>query len=105
MKAEETGGAALPLQRANVDVQLHPIDSLDLQGDVVGQGPQQRFEVRSFRLRYDFDPSGSTAAFGGLNPWRELLAVLHCRPEPLLGLCRMLGADRNTPRRSEAEPR
>ena len=37
MKAEETGYAALPLQRANVDVQVHPVDSLDLEGDVVGQ--------------------------------------------------------------------
>jgi hypothetical protein len=37
MKAEETGDAALALQRANVDIQVHPVDSLDLQGDVVGQ--------------------------------------------------------------------
>ena len=31
---------------------------------------------------------GIDCRFGGLNHWRELLAVLHCRPEPSLGLCR-----------------
>src|ERR1044071_3522785 len=30
---------------------------------------------------------GIDCRFGGLNHRRELLAVLHCRPEPSLGLC------------------
>src|SRR4030095_7608572 len=37
MKAEETGNAALPLQWPHVVVQVHPVDSLDLQGHVIGQ--------------------------------------------------------------------
>ena len=35
----------------------------------------------------------------------ELLAVLHCRPEPSTGLCPIFRPGGNIPRRSEAEPR
>src|SRR4030095_15649870 len=37
MEAEEAGDAALPLQWPHVDVQVHPVDSFDLQGHVIGQ--------------------------------------------------------------------
>lgn len=45
-----------------------------------------------------------TAAYGGLNRWRELLpAALF--PGPSSGLCATLRHNGNTPRRSDAEPR
>jgi hypothetical protein len=58
MKTKEAGHPLLALQSRDVNVQLHPVDSFHLQGDVLGK----HFVVRSFRLRYDSDPSGSTAA-------------------------------------------
>src|SRR5260221_13914153 len=48
---------------------------------------------------------GIDCRFGGLNHWRELLAVLHCRPEPSLGLCAIVRHGGDITRPSEAELR
>ena len=56
---------ATPCSRCNrrdVNVQVHPVDSLHLQGDVLGQHFGNTSWYAHFRLRYDSDPSGSTAA-------------------------------------------
>src|SRR5438552_3255099 len=37
MKAKEVHNALFPLQTRDVDVQIHPIDAFDFQGDVIGK--------------------------------------------------------------------
>ena len=62
MKPEEAGHSAVPLQGWHVNVQVHPVDSFDFQGDVIVQHFGDRSWYAHFRLRYDSGPSGSTAA-------------------------------------------
>src|SRR3982751_1377376 len=62
MVAEEPDHAQFPLQLRYVHVQVHPVDSLDLQADVIGKHFRYASWYAHFRLRYDFDLSGSTAA-------------------------------------------
>jgi hypothetical protein len=64
--AKESNHAHVALQLWHVDVQVHPVDTLDLQGDVVGQHFGHASWYAHFRLRYESDPSGSNATFGGL---------------------------------------
>ena len=103
MKAKEVHHALFPLQTGNVDVQVHPIDTFDFQGDVIGQHLGHASWYAHFRLRYDSDPSGSTAASAAyiLGENRLRFSTVdrshfpdYANPD-----------NRNTPRRSEAEPR
>jgi hypothetical protein len=59
---KETGHPNFPLQLRHVNIQVQPVDSLDLQGHVVGQHLSNGSWYAHSRLRYDSDPSGSTAA-------------------------------------------
>src|SRR3954470_6890060 len=105
MVAEEPDHAQFPLQLRYVHVQVHPVDSLDLQADVIGKHFRYASWYAHFRLRYDFDLSGSTAASAAYILRRELFAVLPCRPEPCLPLPAAFTEQQRTSRRSEAEPR
>ena len=62
MKPEETRDSSGTLQRWHVYVQVHSVDSLDLQRHVLPENFRDRPWYAHFRLRYDSDPSGSTAA-------------------------------------------
>ena len=62
MEPEKAGDASGPLQRRHVDVQLHPVDSLDLQRHMLPENLRDRPWYAHCRLRYDSGPSGSTAA-------------------------------------------
>jgi hypothetical protein len=104
MKSKETGDALFPLQARNIDIQVPPIDSFHFQSDALGSiSATLRDTLISAPVR--LRSFGIDWRFGGLNRWRELLAVLHCRPEPSLGLCGDFGRGGNTPSRSEAKPR
>jgi hypothetical protein len=90
VKSKKAGDALFPLQTRNIDIQVHPIDSFHFQSDVVSQHfcnlsatLRDTLILAAVRLR----SFGTACRFGDLNRWRELLAVLHCRPEPSLGLC------------------
>src|SRR3954447_18546654 len=105
MVAEEPDHAPFPLPLRYVHVPVHPVDSLDLQADVIGKDFRYASWYALFRLRYDFDLSGSTAASAAYILRRELFAVLHCRPEPCLPLPAAFTEQQSTSRRSEVEPR
>src|SRR4051812_48132855 len=72
---------ALPLR--HIHVQVHPIDPFDLQGDVIGQ----HFGHTSWYVHFGSGTPpipGDRLPQSGLYRWRDLLAILHCRPEPFL---------------------
>jgi hypothetical protein len=81
MKPEEPDDTCVPLQLWHVDVQIHPVDPLDLKADVV----RQHLRHASW---YAHLGSGTTPILridcrsAAYILRRELLAVLHCRPEP-----------------------
>ena len=80
--AEEFRDAAFALQHRHVDIQVHPVDALQLESHMMIRGCRRRSVVRSFSAPVRLRSFGIDCRFGGLIHWRELLAVPHRRPEP-----------------------
>jgi hypothetical protein len=80
MTAEELHHSALTLKRRNVHVQIHPINALHLERDVLIQDFGYSLWYGQFRLRYGSDPSGSTATSVAIS-----LAGTACSPSPSTG--------------------
>src|SRR3954467_10868373 len=80
MAAKELHHPALTLQRWNVHVQIHPINALQLERDVLLEDFGYALWYAHFRLRYDSDPSGSTATSVAISS-----AGTACGPSPLTG--------------------
>ncbi len=60
--AEKLRDSALTLEPRHVDIEVHPVDALQLKGQMVIQYLGDALWYAHFRLRYDSDPSGSIAA-------------------------------------------
>ena len=80
MTAEELRHPVLTLQGRNVHVEVHPVDALQLERDVLIEDFGYALWYAQLRLRYDSDPSGSIATSVAIS-----LAGTACSSSPSTG--------------------
>ena len=74
MRAEEVRHPALVLQLRHVDVEVHPVDALDLERRVLGEDLARRCVVESWLAPVDGGPSWTNYPLGGLMSGSESMA-------------------------------
>jgi hypothetical protein len=80
MAAEELHDAAFTLQGRDVHVKIHAVDALQLERDAMIENSGHILRYAQWRLRYDSDPSGSTATWVAIP-----LARTACSSSPSTG--------------------
>ena len=103
VKTEETRYPRLALQSRHVDIQIHPVDPLKLQGDVLTQNLGNAAWYAHSRLRLAPVLRDQMPALCGHMTETDSSVSLPNRSRSIIHLRRSVR--RHTPCRSEAEPR